>query len=294
MLDPACGSGNFLYVVYRELKRLELSLMAKVHADFGRRAREAVGTMSMVSTKQLFGIDKDDFAVELAKVTLMLAKELAIDESRAWIDAEQLDLPIEFDEALPLDNLDGNITCGDALFCEWPQAHAFVGNPPYLGSRYLAKEHGYVYANKLYERYPNVPKMADYCVHWFRLAHDGLPEGGRAGLVGTNTIRQNETREASLDYIVGHGGTITEAVSTQVWSGDAAVHVSIVNWVKGNQTGNKKLFTQLGDDVDSEWAVAETEQINSSLSLKIDASKAASIRANETPKRCYQGQNPRQ
>ena len=48
----------------------------------------------MVSTRQLFGIDKDDFAVELAKVTLMLAKELAIDESRAWLDAEQLDLPI--------------------------------------------------------------------------------------------------------------------------------------------------------------------------------------------------------
>ena len=216
VLDPACGNGNFLYLVFRELKRLELSLMAKIHADFGRRAREAVGTRSMVSTKQLFGIDKDDFAVELAKVTLMLAKELAIDESRAWLDAEQLDLPIEFDEALPLDNLDGNITCGDALFSEWPLAHAIVGNPPYLGSRYLAKEHGYAYANKLYVRYPEVPKMADYCVHWFRLAHERLPDGGRAGLVGTNSIRQNETREAGLDFILEAGGTITEAVSTQV------------------------------------------------------------------------------
>ena len=62
VLDPACGSGNFLYVAYRELKRLELSLMAKIHAKFGRRAREAVGTRSMVSTKQFFGIDKDEFA----------------------------------------------------------------------------------------------------------------------------------------------------------------------------------------------------------------------------------------
>lgn len=292
VLDPACGSGNFLYVVYRELKRLELSLMAKIHAEFGKRAQQAVGTRSMVSTKQLFGLDIGPFAVELAKVTLMLAKELALDESRAWLDTAQLDLPIEFDEALPLDNLDENVKCQDSLFCEWPKAHAIVGNPPYLGSRYLAKEHGYEYAKAIYARYPDVPKMADYCVHWFRLAHDHLPTGGRAGLVGTNTIRQNESREASLDYILNQGGTITEAVSTQVWSGDAAVHVSIVNWLKGEEAGSKKIFTQLGDDVGSAWAVAETDRINSALSIRFDASKAASIRANETPKRCFQGQNP--
>ena len=50
-------------------------------------------------------------------------------------------------------------------------------------------------------------------VHWFRRAHDELKLGQRAGLVGTNTIRQNESREGGLDYIVDHGGTITEAVS---------------------------------------------------------------------------------
>jgi hypothetical protein len=54
----------------------------------------------------------------------------------------------------------------------------------------------------------------------------------------------------------------------------------------------EKLYTQLGDDVDSQWAVAEMERINSSLSVRLDASKAASIRANEQPKRCYVGQYP--
>ena len=292
VLDPACGSGNFLYVVYRELKRLELSLMAKIHAEFGKRAQQAVGTRSMVSTKQLFGMDIGAFAVELAKVTLMLAKELAIDESRAWLDDAQLDLPIEFDAALPLDNLDENIQCCDSLFSKWPKANAIVGNPPYLGSRYLAKEHGYEYANAIYAAYPDVPKMADYCVHWFRLAHDHLPDGGRAGLVGTNSIRQNESHEASLDYILEHGGTITEAVSTQVWSGDAAVHVSIVDWVKGKQEGKKKLYRQNGDRVDSSWDVVELDWINSSLTSKTDTSKAVPVRANQNPKRCFQGQNP--
>lgn len=292
VLDPACGSGNFLYVAFRELKRLELSLMAQIHAEYGKRARRTVGARSQVSIKQFFGIDKDEFAVELAKVTLMIAKELAIDEGRAWIDDEQRDLPIEFDAALPLDNLDDNIQADDALFSKWPKAHAIIGNPPYLGSRYIAKEHGYDYANRLYATYPKVPKMADYCVHWFRLAHDALPDGGRAGLVATNTIRQNESREASLDYILDRGATITEAVSTQVWEGDAAVHVSIVNWIKGEQEGPKKLFTQSGDSAAGEWVVAEVDRINGSLSIRLDASGAVVLRANREPKRCFQGQNP--
>ncbi|HVM49973.1 MAG TPA: hypothetical protein VMU04_18230 [Candidatus Acidoferrum sp.] len=103
-----------------------------------------------------------------------------------------------------------------------------------------AKEHGYEYARKVYAAFPEVPKMADFCVHWFRLAQDRLKPGQRAGLVGTKTIRQNESREASLDYIVANGDTITEAVSHQVWSGEAAVHVALVNWLNGQQPGTKK------------------------------------------------------
>lgn len=290
ILDPSCGSGNFLYVAYRELKRLELSLMAKIHADFGRRAREAVGTRAMVSTKQLFGIDKDPFAVELAKVTLMLAKELAIDESRAWLDAEQLDLPIEFDEALPLDNLDGNITCDDALFCKWPKAQAIIGNPPYQSKNKMQQEYGAEYVDQVRERYPDVPGRADYCVYWFRRAHDELPSGGHAGLVGTNTIRQNYSREGGLDYIVQQGGTITEAVSTQVWSGDAVVHVAIANWVKGDQPGKKKIFTQLGDQRESPWQVVEVDQISPALSSSLDVTQAQRLRVNIESGACYQGQ----
>ncbi len=224
VLDPACGSGNFLFVAYREMKRLERDLLVRL-----QRAKAKIELASAVSIQQFHGIDILPFAVELAKVTLMLAKELEIREAARLGESEGLFFQ---EKPLPLDNLDANIRCADALFTDWPKADAIIGNPPYLGSRYLAKEHGYDYANKVYARFPGVPKMADFCTHWFRLAHDALPPGGRAGLVGTNTIRQNESREASLDYIVENGGVITEAISTQVWSGDAAVHVSIVNWEK--------------------------------------------------------------
>ena len=233
VLDPACGSGNFLFVAYREIKRLERTLLLALRDAGERPERLATGIL----LTNFFGLDVVPFAVELAKVTLMLAKELELREADKFAAADGLHLP---ERPLPLDNLDQQILCADSLFTDWPKADAIIGNPPYLGSRYLAKEHGYDYATRLYARFPGVPKMADFCTHWFRLAHDALPPGGRAGLVGTNTIRQNESREASLDYIVENGGVITDAISTQVWSGDAAVHVSIVNWEKASAPGSAR------------------------------------------------------
>src|SRR5438552_2489298 len=243
VLDPACGSGNFLFIAYREMKRLERDILLRLREVSKREPLE-----SAISLHQFFGIDIIPFAVELAKVTLMLAKGSEVIEAQKHAETEQLLIE---EKPLPLDNLDKDIICADALFTEWPKAHAIIGNPPYLGSRFLAQEYGYDYARKVYARFPEVAKMADLCTHWFRLAHDALPEGGRAGLVGTNTVRQGETREASLHYIVANGGTITEAVSSEVWSGEAAVHVSIVNWTKGKSSEPKTLHTQLGDNDDS-------------------------------------------
>ena len=95
--------------------------------------------------------------------------------------------------------------------------------------------------------YPEVPGMADYCVYWLRKAHDHLPPcthadpvAGRAGLVGTQNIRNNKSRVGGLDHVV-EDGTIVEAVDNQPWSGEANVNVSIVNWVK---TQEKALLPQ--------------------------------------------------
>jgi type II restriction/modification system DNA methylase subunit YeeA len=290
VLDPACGSGNFLYVAYREMKRLEAQLLTKIQENFSGRAAAAIGTLSLVKTTQFYGIDIKPFAVELAKVTLMLAKKLALDEENQLLDMAQMNLPLELDRALPLDNLDQNIYCDDALFCDWTEADAIIGNPPYQSKNKMQREYGAAYVRRVRARFPDVPGRADYCVYWFRRAHDELKPNQRAGLVGTNTIRQNYSREGGLDYIVGNGGTITEAVSTQVWSGDAVVHVSIVNWIKGEQSGKKKLFTQVGDDKDSPWEIAELDTINSSLSANLDVTLAKRLNANTQAEICYQGQ----
>src|SRR5690606_10646792 len=94
------------------------------------------------------------------------------------------------------------------------------------------------YVNAVRGAYPEVPGMADFCVFWFRRAHDELkdctsadPLAGRAGLVGTQNVRNNASRVGGLDHITS-SGTIVEAVDNQPWSGEANVHVSIANWVK--------------------------------------------------------------
>jgi SAM-dependent methyltransferase len=291
VLDPACGSGNFLYVAYRELKRLEFELLDKMQANFSAKSiPKETGRSSLIATNQFFGIDIKPFAVELARVTLLIGKKLALDEERSRIEQGEHGFFGEMEPALPLDNLDKNIRCDDALFCQWPKADAIIGNPPYQSKNKMQQEYGPAYVQKVRARYPGVPGRADYCVYWFRRAHDELELGKRAGLVGTNTIRQNYSREGGLDYILANGGTITEAVSTQVWSGEAQVHVSIVNWIKGREPGSKKIYFQKGDKFVSPWEVFETGTINAALSAGLDVTAAVRLETNMRSGGCYQGQ----
>lgn len=299
VLDPACGSGNFLYVAFREMARLDIRIMLRLKALVSRAEFEKQATLlNAINPRQFFGIDNDSFAVELAKVTLMLAKKLALNEAiEALSDGHgeftkgTLEFAFHGDDALPLDNLDQNILLGDALFDPWPEADAIVGNPPYQSKNKLQEEVGALYLHKLRERHPEIDGRSDYCVYWYRLAHDRLKPGQRAGLVGTNTIRQNYSRESGLDYIVDTGGTITEAVSSMIWPGEAVVHVSIVNWIKGDEPGLKRLYLQEGNVLDQGWKHADLDRIPSSLSFAQDVTKAGAITTNARG-HCYQGQTP--
>lgn len=273
VLDPACGSGNFLYVAYREIRRLERDIHKKL-AERRRSGSNVQGMISFIPTANFYGIDNNQFAVEVAKVTMMLAKKLSSDELH--------DDP----QVLPLENLDGSIVAADALFVEWPEVDSIVGNPPYMGRRRMPGELGPEYCQRLAERYPNVRGVSDFVTYWFPLAHDHLNRGGRAGFVATNSIRDNQSRIPSLDYIVDNGGHIFDAVSSKPWSGDAVVHVSIVNWSKGVDVKPKVLWLNDGD------LRLTTERISSALSAEIDARKAVPLHSNRTPATCFQGQTP--
>ena len=291
VLDPACGCGNFLFVAYRALKEIEMQVIEKIASSFTRRATEALHLgVSKVTTQHFHGLDIQPVAVEVAKMTMMLAKELSADQWNKRVSPLLNTLDLSFDEGLPLDVLDTTIVCKDALLEDWPEFDVVIGNPPFQSKNKMQQEMDADYIRRIRQRYPEIPGRADYCVFWFRRAHDELKTGQRAGLVGTNTIRQNYSREGGLDYIVQNGGTITDAVSSQVWQGEAVVHVSIVNWTKGKGTGIKSLSIQRGDSTESPFEYGHPERINSSLSFSTDVTTARPIRTNAASGACYQGQ----
>ncbi|MCY3019639.1 MAG: N-6 DNA methylase [Planctomycetota bacterium] len=308
VLDPACGSGNFLYIAYRELKRLEKRLFERMEEKFPSEAKQT-GRMSFLSAQNFHGMDISPFAIELAKVTMVIARKLAIDE-------------LHINESpLPLDNLDANFKAVDALIdaagipAQWPKTDVIIGNPPFLGAKLLKPQRGPDYVNLLRKAYPDVPGMADYCVYWFRKAHDQLagctaddPVAGRAGLVGTQNVRNNQSRVGGLDHIA-KTGTIIEAVENQPWSGEANVHVSIVDWVKTQDAKRLPKKRRLWFKVepppgekgkrkrgegpaskDYELDFRECAHINSALSDEVDLAAASQLTCNLAPQVSFNGQ----
>ncbi|WP_288369869.1 DNA methyltransferase [uncultured Marinobacter sp.] len=308
VLDPACGSGNFLYIAYRELKRLEAKIYEKMATEY-KSVDPRQRPFGFLSSRNFFGIDINPFAVDIAKVTMMLAHKLSIDE-----------LHIN-ESALPLDNLDSNFRVGDALInndgskADWVKTDTIIGNPPFLGAKKLKPELGSDYVSLIRAAYPEVPGMSDFCVYWFRKAHDYLDNctkddvfSGRAGLVGTQNIRNNASRKGGLEYISATG-TIVEAVDNQPWSGEANVHVAIVNWVKSQENSllpkKRKLWFATTPPATGirrprgsgsaakiyELDMREVPFINSSLSHEVDVSGASQLSVNKGF--CYTGQYPR-
>lgn len=226
VLDPAMGCGNFLSIAYRELRALERlahDKTTKLHHNAGLPAP----LLPRYPIDNLYGIEIDAFAVEIAKVTLWMTHAI---ETRRYATSAENPLPLH-----PLTHLQ----CADSLKIDWPDVNAIVGNPPFHGDRNLRSVVGDEYIDWLKERFGVGVK--DHCVYFFRKAHEEIGPGERCGLVATNTISQAKNRDASLGWIVENDGVIFDATSTKPWSGEAAVHVSIACWTKGSVDWPKRL-----------------------------------------------------
>jgi hypothetical protein len=268
VLDPACGCGNFLYVAYRELRSLEHELkerLVTVAQKTGMPLPERDG-LPYYPLRNLHGIDIEPTAVMIARVTLWMGQRQMIDRVGA---AEPV---------LPLVDLSG-IAAGDALAQEWPKTDCIIGNPPFLGSQHIRSTRGDAYTEWLKTTFKIGVK--DYCVYWFRRAHDHLTANRRAGLVGTNSISQNRARGVSLEYIIANDGVITDAISTQKWPGEAKVHVSLVNWVKKPGSAPAEFILD-GKPVDGITAELRTPERSTGAVAKLPANKG----------RCFEGPIP--
>ena len=238
VLDPACGSGNFLYLALKALKDLEHR--ANLEAEALGLHRELV---IETSPANVLGIELNPYAAELARVTVwigeiqwMLAHGYSLRRDpilRSLDHIENRDAVLEAHyEGVVIENAakERDSMLISAFEPEWPEADAIVGNPPFLGDKKMRAELGDEYTRALRRQYDGrVPGGADFVTYWFEKARAQIEAGKaqRAGLVATNSIRGGASRKV-LDRIVSTA-PIFEAWSDEPWvNNGAAVRVSLV------------------------------------------------------------------
>ena len=218
MLDPACGSGNFLYLALQALKDLEQRIQLEAESLGFQRAFPVIGPANVK------GIEINPFAAELARVSVWIG-EIQWMRRNGFAEARN---PI----LKPLDTIE----CRDAILTadgtepDWPEADVVIGNPPFLGDKLLIRHLGNEYVSRLRRMYAGrLPAQADLVCYWFERAGKQIQCGKatRAGLVATNSIRGGANRRAL--QAATDTRRIFEAWSDEPWVIDgAAVRVSLV------------------------------------------------------------------
>ena len=218
VLDPACGSGNFLYLSLQALKDLEHQ--ASVEAETLGLQRE----FPQVGPETMLGIEINPYAAELARVSVWIGH---IQWTRAHGYAAPSDPVLK-----PLDTIE----CRDAVLtpdgkvAEWPKADVIVGNPPFLGGKLMRRVMGDEYCETLFSAFSDrVPTEADFVCYWFELGRSQIESGlaERAGLVATNSIRGGASREVLIR--IRQSAVLQDAWSDVAWTVEgAAVRVSLI------------------------------------------------------------------
>ena len=217
VLDPACGSGNFLYIALLELKNLEHRVNLEAEAMGFQKEFPRIGPESVL------GIELNPYAAELARVSVWIGEIQWM--RRNGFEAGRNPILRSLDT---IQNRDA-VLAPDGTRADWPKADVVVGNPPFLGNKKMIGSLGEAYTLALRKAWPQVPGGADLVCYWFAQAWDMIAAGRltRAGLVSTNSIRGGANREV-LKPIV-EGGRIFEAWADEEWTVDgAAVRVSLV------------------------------------------------------------------
>jgi hypothetical protein len=233
VLDPACGSGNFLYLALKTLKDIEHQVNLEAEVLGLERQQDVTGPHNVL------GIELNEYAAELARVTVWIG-ELQWRIQRGY--GFKLNPVLE-----ALDHIETRdaVLGADGREAVWPVADAVVGNPPFVGDKKMRGELGDPYTEALRAAYKGrVPGGADLVCYWFEKARGQIEAGAlqRAGLVATNSIRQGANREVLTR--VTATTRIFEAWADEPWVNDgAAVRVSLVAF------GHSEQSPRLANDV---------------------------------------------
>jgi hypothetical protein len=305
VLDPACGSGNFLYVTMHVLKDIEYEVVRELEALTGQHEQR----MSEIGPANFLGIEVKPWAREIAELTLWIGfhqywkRHHAVqppepvladtgtlelrDAALAWDAVRHVQ---EKDRLDPTPRIAHPVT-GElvpdpaatlpymehigARPAPWPEADFIVGNPPYLGEKRQRDVFGDGYVDALRAAYPKVPDSADYVSYWWYRASQAVVMGRtiRAGLITTNSIVQAKNRTLMRDA-ADQGAHVVWAVPDHPWvdgSDGAAVRVTLT--VIGRDQ-RRATVVRVGDDA-RVLSEARVRRLNDDLSAYADVPTAA-------------------
>ncbi|NEU12804.1 class I SAM-dependent DNA methyltransferase [Methylobacterium sp. BTF04] len=316
IFDPACGTGNFLYVALELVKRLEGEVLEAL-ADLG--GQEALSGLegSTVDPHQFLGLELNPRAAAIAELVLWIGflqwhfrtKGAAPSDPilkafrnvRGAFDAV-LDSHRELrkDEAgKPLSRLDPDgerepvYVYRNPRRPDWPTAEFIVGNPPFIGGKDLRMRLGDAYTEALWAAHPKMPESADFVMFWWDRAAELLTRKGTAlrrfGFVTTNSISQVFQRRVMERHLNAKRPiSLVMAVADHPWTkatrDAAAVRIAMTVAEAGRQEGTlHEVVRETGLDTDQ--PVVDLDErygtINSDLTVGADVTLALPLRSNE-------------
>jgi type I restriction-modification system DNA methylase subunit len=315
ILDPACGTGNFLYVSLELMKRLEGEVLEAL-ASLTGQGRFAGYELQTIDPHQFLGLEVNPRAAAIAELVLWIGylqwhfrtrggtppepilrdfKTIEVaDAVLAW-DARDL---ARDDKGKPLGRTDaeGNkvevYRYKNPKWPEWPEADYIVGNPPFIGAKFLRERQSDEYVEALWASHPHMNESADYVMYWWDRAAELLTRNGtplkRFGLVTTNSLSQVFQRRVMEKYLSAKKPvSLLMAIPDHPWTkatrDPAAVRIAMTVVEAGAHEGRLfEVTKEEGLETDKpNVELRETRgRINSDLTVGADVTKACALQAN--------------
>jgi hypothetical protein len=295
VLDPACGTGNFLYVALELMKRLEGEVL-EVLADLGGQEALEMETVT-VHPRHFLGLELNPRAAAIAELVLWLGYLQWQLRNRGTVAdpvLEKLDNIVATDAVLHHDGPDDNGRLRHPRAPDWPAADYIVGNPPFIGGKDLRRRLGDDYAIALWKAHPGIPRSADFVMYWWDRAAARLIEPQarlrRFGFVTTNSITQEFSRRVIAKRLDGQTPVnLAMVIADHPWTKatrDAASVRIAMTVAESGTTGDAgtllSVTSEAGLDSDSPAIMFGTAagQINAGLTIGADVTGARGLRAN--------------
>jgi hypothetical protein len=302
VLDPACGTGNFLYVSLELMKRLEGEVLEALLDLGGQEALRGLGSHS-VDPHQFLGLEINPRAAAIAELVLWIGylqwhfrtKGAAPDEPilRAFRNIQVKNAVLTWDgEPIPK-IVDGKETYPNARRPEWPAAEFIVGNPPFIGGKDIRARLGGVFSETLWTAHKHMNESADFVMYWWDRSAELLTQKGavlrRFGLITTNSISQVFQRRVMEKHFTAKKPiSLVMAIPDHPWTkatqDAAAVRIAMTVGEAGTKEGTlREVVKEFALDTDAPQISYKDSlgPIHSDLTIGVDVTAAKALEAND-------------